>query len=80
MIQMQSMLDVAEVLIREGTTTSVYPSRICDLTERSDLLGLADFYALEARLYGPFMETEGSWRKDLERKAASRKGERTLPL
>ncbi len=65
----RGMLDVADLLKREGTTTSAYPSRICDLTERSDLLGLAQFYALEERLYGPMMETEGSWRKELEARA-----------
>ncbi len=66
----RSMLDVAELLKKEGTTNSVYPHRICDLTERSELLGLADFYALEERMYGPLLETEGSWRKDLEARAA----------
>lgn len=65
----KGMMDVAGVLLREGTTNSVYPSRICDMTERSDLLGLAEFYALEERLYGPLMETEGSWRKELEARA-----------
>jgi carboxyvinyl-carboxyphosphonate phosphorylmutase len=76
----KGMLDVAGVLLREGTTTSVYPSRICDLADRSDLLGLADFYALEERLYGPLMETEGSWRKELEKKSEGREGIRRLPI
>lgn len=76
----RGMLDVAAVLLREGTTTSVYPARICDLTERSDLLGLADFYALEERLYGPLLETEGSWRKELEERAAARGTTRRLPI
>lgn len=77
----RAMLDVAELLKREGTTASAYPSRICDLTERSDLLGLAQFYALEERLYGPMMETEGSWRKELEARA-HREGidSRRLPI
>ena len=65
----RAMLDVAELLKREGTTTSAYPERISDMTERSELLGLAEFYALEERLYGPLMETEGSWRKQLEARA-----------
>lgn len=77
----RAMLDVAEVLQKEGTTTSAYPSRICDLTERSDLLGLADFYALEERLYGPMMETEGSWRKELDEKARQHGAtRRSLPI
>lgn len=77
----RAMLDVAEVLKREGSTTSVYPSRICDLTERSELLGLAQFYELEERLYGPIIETEGSWRKKLaERAAAHRTSTPRLPI
>jgi 2-methylisocitrate lyase-like PEP mutase family enzyme len=66
----RAMFDVAEVLKREGTTTSVYPEKICDLTERSELLGLSQFYDLEERLYGKLLETEGSWRKELEKRSA----------
>jgi hypothetical protein len=77
----RNMLDVAEILTREGTTTSAYPSRLCDLTERSALLGLAQFYELEERLYGKFLETEGSWRKDLEERETARKpGTQKIPI
>lgn len=77
----RGMQDMLELLKREGTTISAFPERICDLTERSDLLGLAEFYALEERLYGPLLETEGSWRKELEEKAAKHGGSRRrLPL
>ncbi len=77
----RAMLDVAEILKREGTTNSAYPQQICDLTERSDLLGLAEFYALEERLYGPMMETEGSWRKELEARANRQgDGSQRLPI
>jgi len=62
----RGMLDVSEILKREGTTASAYPAKICNLTERSELLGLAQFYDLEERLYGKFLETEGNWRKELE--------------
>ena len=55
---------------------------ICNLADRSELLGLAEFYELEERLYGPLMDTEESWRKELEEKAAAHKGSKTkkLPL
>lgn len=77
----RAMQDMAELLQSEGTTNSAYPDRICDLTERSDLLGLAEFYALEERMYGPLLETEGSWRKELEEKARERgSGSRRLPI
>lgn len=67
----RNMLDVAEILRREGTTNSAYPAKMCDMIERSELLGLAQFYELEERLYGKFVETEGSWRQELEDTAAA---------
>lgn len=77
----RAMLDVSEILKREGTTASAYPARICDLTERSELLGLAQFYALEERLYGKLRETEGSWRQELEKRAAGHKTDsREIPI
>ena len=78
----KGMLDVLEILTREGTTDSAYPSRICSLADRSELLGLAEFYELEERLYGPLMDTEKSFRKELEEKAAAHKDSKTrkLPL
>ncbi|MHB8909676.1 MAG: isocitrate lyase/PEP mutase family protein [Syntrophales bacterium] len=77
----RAMTDVAEILIREGTTATAYPGKICDMTERSELLGLSQFYELEERLYGKFMETEGSWRKELDERSAARKsGARTIPI
>lgn len=77
----RGMLDMLDLLKKEGTTISAYPSRICGLNERSDLLGLAEFYELEESLYGPLVETEGSWRKELEEKSAVHsKPRRKLPL
>ncbi|MBA4422002.1 MAG: hypothetical protein C0390_02730 [Syntrophus sp. (in: bacteria)] len=77
----RAMTDVAEILKREGTTASAYPEKICDMTERSDLLGLSQFYELEERLYGKFLETEGSWRKELDERSAVRKSEtRKIPI
>lgn len=69
----KAMLDISELLVREGSAMSAYPARMCNIAERSELLGLAEFYQLEERLYGPLVETDGSWRKELEEKAASRK-------
>lgn len=77
----RAMTDVAEILKREGTTASAYPEKICDMTERSELLGLSQFYELEERLYGKFLETEGSWRKELDERSAARKSEtRKIPI
>jgi methylisocitrate lyase len=78
----KGMLDVLEILKREGTAISAFPSRICNLADRSELLGLAEFYELEERLYGPLLDTEKSWRKELEEKAAAHKDKKTrkLPL
>ena len=77
----RAMTDVVEILKREGTTASAYPEKICDMTERSELLGLSQFYELEERLYGKFLETEGSWRKELDERSAARKSEsRKIPI
>ncbi len=69
----RGMLDVLGILQRKGTTMPAYPERICSLVERSEILGLQDFYALEERLYGPIVDTEGSWRKELAAKAETGK-------
>lgn len=78
----KGMLDVLEILKREGTAISAFPSRICNLADRSELLGLAEFYELEERLYGPLQDTDKSWRRELEEKAAAHKDKKTrkLPL
>ncbi len=75
----RSMMTALEVLKREGTTASLYPDQLCDLVERSELLGLEDFYRLEERLYGPLLETEGSWRKELAGRKSSGRNRR-LPI
>ena len=74
----RGMLNVLEVLKKEGSTMSAYPSQICSLMERSELLGLQDFYELEERLYGPIADTEGSWRAELA--AASSRDAKSRPL
>ena len=78
----KGMLNVLGVLKKEGTTNSVFPSQICSLMERSELLGLQQFYELEERLYGPLMDTEGSWRAELAQhvKARSSDVRSALPL
>ncbi len=74
----RAMLEVLGVLKSEGTAQSLYPARICSLAERSELLGLEEFYQLEERLYGPIVESEGSWRKDMAAKAGAGGGR--LPI
>ncbi len=75
----RAMQDVLEVLKREGTTNSVYPEKICNLAERSELLGLEQFYELEERLYGPILDTEGSWRRELQERSKAHAGGARLP-
>ncbi|MFH1009217.1 MAG: oxaloacetate decarboxylase [Candidatus Latescibacterota bacterium] len=65
----RSMFNVLDVLKKEGSTMSAFPSQICSLIERSELLGLQQFYEIEERLYGPLIDTEGSWRTSLADKA-----------
>lgn len=62
------MLAALETLKQERTTKALYPGRMCDLVDRSELLGLSHFYELEERLYGPLRESEGNWRDELERR------------
>ena len=75
----RAMQDVLEVLKREGTTNSVYPEKICNLAERSELLGLEQFYQLEERLYGPIVDTEGSWRKELQERTEAHASAAEVP-
>ena len=67
----RGMQSVIDILKREGSAASAYPEKMCNLAERSELLGLSQFYQLEEKLYGKLLETEGSWRKELEEKAAT---------
>ena len=73
---MQKALDV---LKREKTSAGLYPEHVCSLVDRSELLGLQNFYALEERLYGPLVDSEKSWRARLDEQAGA-KDERTLPI
>ena len=66
----KSMMSSLDVLRKEGSAESLYPAKLLSLVERSELLGLHRFYKLEERLYGPLLESEGSWRGQLESQAA----------
>lgn len=63
------MTNALKVLQTEQTTKSLYPDRMCDLIDRSALLGLDRFYEVEERLYGEFGSSGGSWREELSRRA-----------
>lgn len=65
----KGMQNALGVLRKEGSAESLYPDHLCSLVERSALLGLDKFYKLEERLYGPLLDTEKSWRGELEIKA-----------
>lgn len=62
------MLGALETLKQDGTTQALYPDRMCNLVDRSELLGLSRYYETEERLYGPIRETEGSWKSELQRR------------
>lgn len=62
------MLGALETLKKDGTTQALYPDRMCNLVDRSELLGLSRYYETEERLYGPIRETEGSWKSELQRR------------
>ncbi|MBI3043223.1 MAG: isocitrate lyase/PEP mutase family protein [Betaproteobacteria bacterium] len=62
------MLGALETLKKDGTTQALYPDRMCNLVDRSELLGLSRYYETEERLYGPIRETEGSWKGELQRR------------
>lgn len=65
----KNMQNALDVLRREGSAESLFPDRLCTLIDRSELLGLHRFYALEEKLYGPLLDSEKSWRSELEARA-----------
>jgi methylisocitrate lyase len=67
---MRAMEVALEVLKRDGVTAGLYPDRIVNLAERNEILRLESFYALEERLYGPLLNTDRSWRGELQEAAA----------
>jgi methylisocitrate lyase len=75
----RGMQRAVEVLQREKTSAGLYPEHVCSLIDRSELLGLQKFYALEERLYGPLGDSEKSWRARLDEKAGPSEG-RELPI
>lgn len=70
----RNMQHALDVLRQQGSAESLYPGQLCTLIDRSELLGLHRFYALEERLYGPLLDTEKSWRAELEARAGDAKG------
>lgn len=56
---------VLDILKADGTSAAAYPEHLCSVVDRSAILGLEAFYRLEERLYGPLVESEGSWRDRL---------------
>jgi carboxyvinyl-carboxyphosphonate phosphorylmutase len=61
----RTMTNILDVLKREDSTMSAYPEQICSVRERSELLGLQKFYELDEKMYGPIVDSEGSWRHEL---------------
>lgn len=54
----RTMNEVLQVLQTEGTTNRLYPDRIASLAERSELLGLPKYLALEEHFYARLLESE----------------------
>ena len=74
----KAMSTALSTLKKEGSAMSLYPEYLCNLVERSDLLGLDQFYQLEERLYGPIVDSEKSWRAELASKGSD--NARKLPI
>ena len=77
---MRGMQKTLDVLKRERTSASLYPDHLCSLLERSEVLGLQKFYRLEERIYGPLVESEKSWRAELDGKASAEPDDDRLPI
>jgi len=77
---MRAMEVALDVLKRDGVTAGLYPDRIVNLAERNEILRLDAFYALEERLYGPLLNTDRSWRDEMQdsAKRAPRKPRKSL--
>lgn len=63
------MMASLKTLQTEGHTRSLGSDRMCDVVDRSALLGLHRFYEFEERMYGRIKESGGSWRDELSRRA-----------
>jgi methylisocitrate lyase len=68
---MKAMAVAAETLREDGVTTNLYPERMVNVAERSEIMRLNEFYELEERLYGPLRRNEKSWRGELQDAAAT---------
>ena len=77
---LRGMANSLEMLQREGSALSLYPSQICSLVERSALLGLDRFYRLEEALYGPIVDSAKSWREELADRAWRRDASDSIPV
>lgn len=74
------MQNALAVLREKGSAESLYPEYVCSLIDRSELLGLQKFYQLEERLYGPLLDTEKSWRSQLDARAKGPEPDDRLPI
>jgi 2-methylisocitrate lyase-like PEP mutase family enzyme len=77
---LKNMQNALGVLKKEGSAMSLYPDHLSSLIDRSELLGLDKFYALEERLYGPLMDSEKSWRAALDARGSGKTGSLDLPV
>jgi methylisocitrate lyase len=67
---LKGMMNALETLKATGSTQPLYPDQMCDVVDRSAILGLQDYYELEERLYGGLLrDSGGSWREELQRRA-----------
>ncbi len=76
----KGMQNALGVLRKEGSAESLYPEHLCSLVDRSALLGLDKFYKLEERLYGPLLDSEKSWRSQLDAQAKQAGANDKLPF
>ena len=76
----KGMQNALGVLRKEGSAESLYPDHLCSLVDRSAVLGLEKFYKLEERLYGPLLDSEKSWRGQLDAQAGQAGANDKLPF
>ena len=76
----KGMQNALAVLREQGSAESLYPERLCSLIDRSELLGLDRFYRLEERLYGPLLDSEKSWRAELDARTSGPARDDRLPI
>lgn len=75
------VIPTAEMVIKIEAACEARRNDNFVLVARSDLMGMADFYELEERYYGPLADSEGSQRGEIRARSGARETvKRRLPI